>query len=175
MIKKFGTFLVVCGALVWGSVALAQSTKTEHTFKLDNPDSRPVATLEDVAWMVGSWTGDAFGGTFEEVWNPASLGTMVGMFKFMSDGEVSFYELMLLVEEGSSLGIKVKHFTADFTAWETKEDYIDFRLVKVEPDAVYFSGLSFYRISEDEIHAYIAMHSDEKLWEEKLVYRRAKP
>ena len=175
MTKKLGKFFVVCGALMLANAAVAQSAKTEHTFKRDNPDSRPAATLEDVAWMVGSWTGDAFGGTFEEVWNPASLGTMVGMFKVMSDGEVSFYELMLLAEEEGSLVLKVKHFNADFTAWEEKADYVNFRLVSVASDAVHFSGLSFYRVSDAEIHTYIALHNDEKVWEEKLVYRRSEP
>jgi hypothetical protein len=82
---------------------------------------------------------------------------------------------MLLAEEEGSLILKVKHFNADFTGWEEKDDYIKFRLVSVAPDAVYFSGLSFYRIGDDEIHIYIALHSDEKVWEEKLVYRRTKP
>ena len=36
----------------------------------------------------------------------------------------SFYELMLLAEEEGSLVLKVKHFSADFTAWEDKEDYL---------------------------------------------------
>ena len=32
--------------------ALAQSQRTEHTYQLDDPDSRPAATLDDVAWLV---------------------------------------------------------------------------------------------------------------------------
>ena len=167
--------LPMFAALLFAGTATAQSVKTEHTLKLDDPETRTPATLDDVAWMVGAWTGDAFGGTFEEVWNPASSGSMVGMFKVMNDDGVSFYELMLLVEEEGSLGLKVKHFTADFVAWETKEDYVHFRLVRIDPDAVHFSGLSFYRVSADEIHAYIALHDDDKVWEEKLVYRRSKP
>ncbi len=47
-------------------IAFAQSQRTEHTFKLDNPDDRPPATLDDVSWLVGNWAGEAFGGTFEE-------------------------------------------------------------------------------------------------------------
>lgn len=165
---------VVCAALLFAGTATAQSAKTGHTFGLDDPATRVPATLDDVAWLVGSWTGSAFGGTFEEVWNPASLGTMVGMFKVMGDDKVSFYELMLLAEEEGSLVLKVKHFSPDFTAWEEKDDYIKFRLVSVEPGAVHFSGLSFYSVSDDEIHAYIALHNDDKVWEEKLIYRRSR-
>ena len=174
MTKSLCRLAVLCMTMITASAALAQSSKTEHTYKLDDPDVRVPAKLEDVAWLVGSWTGDAFGGTFEEVWNPASAGTMVGMFKVINDGDVSFYEIMLLAEDEGSLSLKVKHFHADFTAWEDKEDYVNFRLVSVEPDAVHFSGLSFYRAGDDEIHAYIAFHNEEKVREEKLIYKRSK-
>lgn len=154
--------------------ANAQSPRTEHTFQLDG-DTRPPATLEDVAWLVGSWEGEAFGERFEEVWNPASGGSMVGMFKLMSGEDVGFYELMLLVEEEGSLSLKVKHFNPDFSAWEEKKDYVDFKLVKVGPDAAHFSGLSFYRRGNDAIDGYIVMRaSDGTIREEKLVYRRVR-
>jgi hypothetical protein len=41
--------------------ASAQSQRTEHTFRLDDPEQRPAATLDDVSWLVGSWAGEAFG------------------------------------------------------------------------------------------------------------------
>ena len=122
--------------------------------------------------MVGNWAGEAFGGTFEEGWNPPSAGSMIGFFKLMGDEAVAFYELLLLVEEEGSLSLKVKHFNPDFTAWEDKEDYIRFRFIKAEEDAVHFSGLSFYRIDDDTMHGYIVMRSGEEIREEKLVYRR---
>lgn len=152
----------------------AQSAHTEHTLRLDDPDVRPPATLADVSWLAGSWSGEAFGDRFEEVWNPPSAGSMVGMFKLLKDGEVAFYELVLLVEEEGSLSLKVKHFNADFSGWEDKEDYVDFRFVKAGDDAIHFSGISFYRISDDEMHAYLVLHNKEgRTWEEKLVYRRS--
>ena len=175
MMTGFYRMLVLGSALALTSVAFAQTAKTEHTYMLDDSESRVPGTLDDVAWIVGSWTGEAFGGTFEETWNAASLGTMVGMFKVMGDGEISFYELMLLAEEEGSLSLKVKHFSADFTAWEDKEDYITFRLVKVEDAAVHFSGLSFYRINDDEMHSYLTFRDGETVREEKLVYRRVAP
>jgi len=159
--------------LIFTTSAWAQSMQTEHVFKLDDPGSRPPATLKDLSWLVGSWTGDAFGSTFEEVWNPASAGSMVGMWKLMNDDEVVFYELMLIVEEEGSLSLKVKHFTDEFVAWEVKEDFVRFRLVSFDENAVHFSGLSFHRISGDEIHGFIALHSEGEVREEKLVYHRA--
>ena len=167
--------LVVASFLIFGlaPVTGAQSLQTENVFKLDDPDSRAPANLQDVSWLVGSWTGEAFGSKFEEVWNPPSAGSMVGMWKLMKDDQVVFYELMLIVEEEGSLSLKVKHFTDDFIAWETKEDFVRFRLVAFDENAVHFSGLSFRRIGDDEIHGYMALHSKGEIREEKLTYYRA--
>jgi len=161
--------LVLCVA---AGAAAAQTQRTAHTYALDNPDERPAATFDDVAWLVGSWEGEAFGGHFEEVWNPPSAGSMVGMFKTLDDDTVGFYELLLLVAEQGSLSLKVKHFSRDFVAWEDKEDFVDFRFIRADADAIHFSGISFYRISDDEMHGYVAMRGKDEIYEEKLVYRR---
>lgn len=170
------TFVIFALLLVPGfpDVVGAQSLRTEHTFKLDDVDSRPAAGLEDVSWLVGSWSGEAFGNTFEEVWNAPSAASMVGMWKLLDGEQVVFYELMLLVEEEGSLSLKVKHFNADLTAWEDKEDYVRFRLVKISEHEVHFSGLSFVRIDENEIHGFLALNHEGEVREEKLVYRRNK-
>ena len=158
--------------LLGAQLAAAQSQRTEHTYQLDDPENRPAATLDDVAWMVGNWSGEAFGETFEEHWNPASGGSMIGFFKLMNGDEVSFYELLLLVEEEGSLSLKVKHFNPDFTAWEDKQDYVDFRYIMSDDNAVHFSGISFYRIDDDNMIAYIVFRSGDDIREERLVYRR---
>ncbi|MDH3339228.1 MAG: DUF6265 family protein [Gammaproteobacteria bacterium] len=166
----FTLLLFLLSALA--DIANAQTQRTEHTFKLDNADARPPATLDDVSWLVGNWAGEAFGSKFEEGWNPPSAGSMIGFFKLIGDDGVAFYELLLLVEEEGSLSLKVKHFSADFAAWEDKEDYVQFRFIKAEEDAAHFSGISFYRIDENTLHGYIVMRSGEDVREEKLVYRR---
>ena len=160
--------LLVCLA----QSAVAQSQRTEHTYQLDDPDARPAATLDDVAWLVGNWSGEAFGASFEEHWNPPSAGSMIGFFKLLDGDDVSFYELLLLVEEEGSLALKVKHFNPDFSAWEEKEDYVTFRYIMSDGDAVHFSGISFYRIDEDNMVGYIVFRSGDEVREEKLVYRR---
>jgi hypothetical protein len=68
--------------------------------------------------------------------------------------------------------LKVKHFAADFTAWEDKSDYIRFRFINSDENAVHFSGISFYRIDKDTLHGNIVMRSGDAVREEKLVYRR---
>lgn len=144
---------------------------TEHTYRLGEA-AQPDAKIEDAAWLAGAWHGEGFGSVFEETWNPPSAGSMVGLFKLLDKDSVNFYEIMLIVEEANSLVLKVKHFHADFTAWETKEDYIRFPLVFLEKDAIHFSGLSFYRQDNGDIVTYLAMRRQGELVEEKLVLRR---
>ena len=152
--------------------AWSAEPRTEHTYQLESGESRPAATLEDAGWLVGSWTGTAFGQRFEEVWNPPSAGSMVGFFKLYGDDGVSFYELLLLTVEDGTLSLKVKHFNPDFSAWEEKSEHIDFRLVKIDEGALHFGGLSFYKRGEDAIDGYIVMRNGEEITEHPLKYER---
>lgn len=151
----------------------AAEPRTAHTFTLADGESPPGATLADAAMLVGHWEGDAFGSRFEETWNPPSGGSMVGMFKLFGADGVSFYELMTITVDDGVLTLKVRHFDADFSAWEDKAEHVAFRLVGIEADALHFDGLSFYRQSDDELHAYLLMSSGAQVREEKIVYRRS--
>jgi len=166
--------LLLLPALCGLQIAHATEPRTEHTYKLADGEVRPVATLADAALLVGSWEGTAFGGRFEEVWNPPSAGSMVGMFKFFDGDEVAFYEILLMTVVEGTLSLKVKHFSADFTAWEEKDDFVEFRLVKIEDDALHFGGISFYKRGDDAMDGYIVMKNAEGIREEPLVYRRRK-
>lgn len=160
-------------SIVWlTTLAWAAEPRTEHTYQLAPDETRPAATLDDAAWLVGSWTGTAFEGRFEEVWNPPSAGTMVGLFKLFGDDGVAFYELLLLSVADGTLSLKVKHFNPDFSAWEDKEDFVDFRLVKKEDGALHFGGLSFYKRDDGSIDGYIVMRNGEDLQEHHLKYQR---
>jgi hypothetical protein len=162
-----GTFLMAACAIV-----NAAEPRTENTFQLAEGEERPAATLEDAAWLAGSWTGTAFGKKFEENWNAPSAGSMVGLFKLFDDEGVSFYEILLLTVDEGSLSLKVKHFNADFTAWEEKGDFVNFKLVKLEDDALHFGGISFYRRDANNIDGYIVMKNGEAVTEHHLKYER---
>lgn len=172
-----------CGLLValsfaWLPQALsapeAAVPRTEHTFSLAEGASPPGATAVDAGWLAGRWEGVAFGQRFEEYWSEPSAGSMLGTFKLIGEEGVQFYELMEIAVSGGRLGLKVKHFSADFSAWEDKPDYVHFKLVAIEPDALHFSGISFYRRGPDSIEAYLVMREGDALREEKLTYSRVR-
>ena len=159
-------------AILFATATMAVQNRTDHTFELEEGETAPVASIEDAAWLTGSWTGTGFGKQFEATWNPPSNGTMVGLFKLYDEEAIAFYEILLLSVDEGTLSLKVKHFTPEFVSWEDKEDYIDFRLVKKEADALHFKGLSFYRRGPDKMDGYIVMRNGETITEHNLVYSR---
>jgi len=96
----------------------------------------------------------------------------MGSFRLIADGEVQFYELEIIRQVGDSLVMQLKHFNADLTGWEEKDETFDFPLVKIESDAVYFDGFTVRRISQDEIHMFVMVHSDGSAEEVQFIYHR---
>lgn len=167
------TFLVLASMLLaLAGPASAAEPRTEHTYQLADGEAAPAATLDDARWLVGNWRGTAFGQQFEEIWSAPSKGSMVGVFKLYGDDGVAFYEIMLLTVEDGTLSLKVKHFSAEFVAWEDKPDFVNFKLVHKAPDALHFGGLSFYRRGDDAIDGYIVMKSGGEISENYLKYER---
>lgn len=158
--------------LAYVSCLQAAEPRTEHTFKLSEGEERPAATLDDARFLVGRWVGTAFGERMEESWSEPTGGSMVGTFKLFSGDEPAMYEIMLLTVEDGTLSLKVKHFNADFTAWEDKEDYVNFRLVAKAPGELHFGGLSFYKRGEDRLDGYIVMRNGEEVSEQHMTYER---
>ncbi len=157
-----------------GNLCHAAEPHTENTYKLEEGEARPAATLEDAGFLVGSWKGTAFGEKMEESWSAPSGGTMVGTFKLFNGDEPAMYEILLLTVEEGTLSLKVKHFNPDFTAWEDKEDYINFRLVRKAPGELHFGGLSFYKRNDDYMDGYIVMRNGDQVTENHMTFERVR-
>lgn len=154
----------------------------EGTSAVDSPvdvESRPAgksptASIEDVSWIAGQWTGEALGGRFEETWNSPSAGGMVGMFKLTRDGDVSFYELLTIVPEGESLVLRLKHFGSDLVGWEEKDKSVEFPLVAIRDNEAQFNGLTFRKIDNDEMLITVNVKSGGEVQELRFECHRAK-
>lgn len=155
--------------------APGQQRITENTVRLAEGAASPPATLGGMAWLAGSWTGDALGGQVEEIWSPPQAGAMMGMFRLLREGKTVFYELMTLVEENGSLVLRVKHFNPDLTGWEDKGASVDFALVAVDGDRFFFDGLTFERRGADAVAIYVVISAkDGTVREEAFFYNRAR-
>lgn len=146
---------------------------SQKTIALGDKTS-PQATLSDVAWITGSWEGEAFGGQVQEVWAPPLGDSMMCAFKLVVDGKVEFYELCQIREESGSLVLRLKHFNGDLKGWEEKDETVDFKLVKVEKDIVYFDGFTVERVSKDKINMHVMIGEAGEESEVTFNYSRAK-
>lgn len=160
-------------ALPWLPAAAAQERMTERTLRLPAGGVSPPATLAEMKWMEGRWTGKALGGEVEEIWSAPQAGAMLGLFRLVRDGKPVFYELMTVVEEKGSLVLRLKHFNPDLTGWEEKDQSEEFRLVAIRDGAVHFEGMSMHP-EGDSFTVHLAIeHKDGTLEEATFEYARA--
>ena len=85
-------------------------------------------------------------------------------------GELVFYEFLTL----DKTGMKLKHFNADMTAWETKEDFVHFEMIEATKDKLAFKGLVFERKSNKEMEISLKLHQDGKTHTEVFHMKRVK-
>lgn len=149
---------MVTGLLLFmTTAAVAQETRTAP-----EDYQSPPATIEQMSWLVGQWSGSSIGGAAAmESWLPPTGDTMVGTFvQEAAEGGIYFTEHMYLVEEEGTLILRLKHFNADLTGWEEKDDMLTFRLIAVEECAAYFRSLTLRCDGEDGLLAAVRMKSD---------------
>jgi len=142
--------ILTCIALLFSSSLLISQTEQIIEPKLEN-----------LTWIAGNWKGEAFGGITEENWSEPSGGSMMASFKLIDNGKVAFYELEIIREIENTLILQLKHFHNDLKGWETKDETIDFPLIKITPDKVIFKGMTFEKISENEMNVYVDIKQED--------------
>ncbi len=167
--------LLIAILIAFASVSHAQGPQTKNTLKLNPAEKGGAATISDMAWLSGTWHGTFMGGSTEEVWSKPRGGVMIGMFRFLMDEKPIFYELMTLSEINGGVILRLKHFHANFVAWEEKDKTVDFRFIKQVGNRIYFDGLTFERKGKNEIGLYILIgNKDGSVKEESATYKRVK-
>ncbi|MEQ8470192.1 MAG: DUF6265 family protein [Marinoscillum sp.] len=131
------------------------------------------ANTQDISkctWLVGTWTGPGFGGSFEEVWSePDENGIMMGMFRYLNPaGEIQFYEFWLL----DSSGMRLKHFNADFSGWEEKSDFVTFNMIETTDTKVSMKSLSYELMENGEMEIQLTLKNEGKVKTEVFRLKR---
>jgi Domain of unknown function (DUF6265) len=96
-------------------------------------------TVADLGWFAGAWEGELDGGRIEEHWSAPAGTNVMGMFRYVKDGKVVFYELMAIDQEAEGPALRIKHFYGDLTGWEEKAEVVDFRCVAAAPGQITWS------------------------------------
>ena len=144
----------------------------DNTAQLKPGAASPPASLEAISWLQGAWIGEGLGGYCDEVWTTPKAGSMLGTFRLINDDGLLFSEFMEIKEDSGSILLRLKHFGRDFIGWESKDKFVEFKLVKVSEDAVYFDGLTYKRVGENTMEVYVVIDSKQGSSEEKFSYQR---
>jgi hypothetical protein len=156
------------------SATSAKNNEFPNTMILQPGMTSPKATIADVSWMAGYWQGEIWGGQAEEIWSTPLAGSMMASFKFSADQQVKFYELITLFEQEGSLVLRLKHFSAELQGWEEKEAYMEFKLVKLGDNEVYFQGYTYRLVSPNELHVFVVIEDKGTKTETKFAFKRRK-
>ncbi len=135
-------------ACAFGLSLIASAAGAQETRLGEEGFVSPPAQIEQLDWLIGQWEGVGIAGApARESWLAPSGGTMVGSFvqeQLDEDGgrSIRFTEHMYISEREGSLVLSLKHFNADLTGWEDKDEMVSFRLLALEPCAAYFHALT---------------------------------
>jgi len=169
IIRQLFTLLVLLT-----SMSVLGQENFPNTLSYDKEVGSPKANINSLSFIVGHWKGEAFGGITEEIWTPPLGGSMMCTFKLVIDDQVKFYEIETISSIDGSLILRLKHFHSNLKGWEEKDETVDFKLVKVSDDKIYFDDFTFEKISDDEINMYVVIEDGEEREEIKFNYKRVK-
>jgi hypothetical protein len=138
------------------------------------------APISELSWLAGQWTGTYGGDTIEEHWSEPGAGAMMGMFRWIREEQVRFYELMTLEPEGEGIVLRIKHFAPGLVGLEAQDAAVTLDLVDESIHVAIFHKRSateqkwlIYRYEgEDAISAYFETAETTATEAEMFHYRR---
>ncbi|MBU0596486.1 hypothetical protein KJ567_07375 [Candidatus Bipolaricaulota bacterium] len=112
-------------------------------------DPVSLGTIDGLTWIRGAWIEANADRRCEEIWSGASANTMMGMFRWISENEVSFFEFMAIRLEDSEVELHAKHFHPTLVAWEERHRYQGFVLSELTENRAVFAA----RPADEEANA----------------------
>jgi hypothetical protein len=98
------------------------------------------ANLADVSFMTGHWVGGDQGDLSEEVWSSPEGDSMMGMWRYVAEGQTRIYEILTLTAEGANVVLRIRHFDPKLVAREEKDRAVELPLVAKGPREAVFEG-----------------------------------
>jgi len=84
-------------------------------------DDHHAASVDDLAFLAGTWKGEAFGGYADEVWLAPHGGNMTCAFRlFRADGSLMLQELVSIDQGDAGPEFYLRHFNAGLVPWEAE-------------------------------------------------------
>ena len=126
---------VLCGIAVMATVATVSAQPPA-------PASPVKASVEQLAWVAGAWTGTLGERTVEQHWSAPLGGSIIAMYRSIQANKATLYELLAIEQEGENVVLRIKHFAPGpgLVSQEAKDESVNNTLVKLEDRLAVFEG-----------------------------------
>jgi hypothetical protein len=100
------------------------------------------ATVDQLSWVAGAWTGTVGDRTVEQHWSAPAAGSIIAMYRSIRNGRPTLYELLAIEQEGEGVVLRIKHFApgAGLVGQEAKDESMNHTLVKLDMKLAIFEG-----------------------------------
>lgn len=158
------------------SLALAYAPASAQKTRSLNGGASPPASVDQLAWLAGSWVGTGMGSQVTETYSAPLGGRITGHFVMADDkGGVAFTEIVDYVAAGRSLSYRVRHFNSDMSGWEDRTGKpVVFQLVAVESNRWFFDGMTLERTGRDALIMWVRIKEGDTTNEVPFRFSRAR-
>lgn len=128
----------------------------------------------DADWLEGCWEGSGFGSPASECWMSSPTGRLTGVFQLLrADGSQRFSEIIVIdvFEDGPAM--RLKHFHADLTGWESADEFVSFPLLEQRDDALIFEGMEIRLTPDGGLTVDVVIGEGDQARTERFTYSRA--
>lgn len=98
------------------------------------------ASINDLAFMSGTWTLKHEWGDMEEFWGPPMGNSLISSYRCVKDGKVVFYEFVVIEQIDNVPVMKLRHFNPGSIGWEDKNSPLEYPLVSLLKNKAVFEA-----------------------------------
>ena len=177
---RISTLLRVVLPAVLCTVVAASSSLAQDAIGTASPAT---ATIQQVAFITGRWTGMLGDRHIEQHWMAPAGTSMVAAYRNLQGTKAMLYELLVIEEQEGGLVLRIKHFEPGpgLKSREAQGEAAEHRLVKVDGQTAVFEGtgenparVTFTRKSPGALDIVVARIRDGKLAETVFAYTQVK-
>jgi len=132
------------------------------------------ASVNDLAFMSGTWVVKHEWGDMEEFWGPPMGNCMISSYRCVKDEKVVFYEFVVIEQAGNVPVMKLRHFNPGSIGWEEKNAPLEYPLIALKDNRAVFQAKDqslrlIYAVTAGKMEVILEEKNKKNEWE-KMVF-----
>jgi len=122
-------------------VALSAALLPLAALQAEEEPAQP-PSIDDLAWLAGTWRNEGGQMPFEETWTAPWGGTMVAVSRGLKAGKTSMVELSSIEPHDGKLHLHLRHFHGGLKPWASEQEALVWTLVECTENRAVFTNAS---------------------------------